>query len=236
MAREARVAETGHQRAAHLARSEFRQAIQHVGARRGVEALAPVVVGADLRVEALRDRARSRVVGRLDLVDVHAVEDRTRDRALVVGGGDPDHLAGVDRHLGEFVGEGLGGVVFHQGVQGPERVVGVLAARLVDLVDHHHRVGIFAVDQGLENLSGARALPLTGRTAEHPAGGQGAHRDEAHAGAQQLGDLARECVLPTPGGPSSRMGMISRASRLSWHSAIWRFTSSRASWKLGSSS
>ncbi len=45
-----------------------------------------------------------------------------------------------------------------------------------------------------------------------------------------------KCVLPTPGGPSSRMGMISSASRLSWHSAIWRLTSSRASWKFGNSS
>jgi len=45
-----------------------------------------------------------------------------------------------------------------------------------------------------------------------------------------------KCVLPMPGGPSSSIGVISSASRLSWHSASWRFTSSSTSLKLGISS
>jgi hypothetical protein len=31
-----------------------------------------------------------------------------------------------------------------------------------------------------------------------------------------------KCILPMPGGPSSSMGVISSASRLSWHRASWR--------------
>ena len=45
-----------------------------------------------------------------------------------------------------------------------------------------------------------------------------------------------KCVLPMPGGPSSSIGVISSASRLSWHSASWRRTSSSTSVKLGMSS
>jgi hypothetical protein len=52
------------------------------------------------------------------------------------------------------------GVVLQQAVQRAQRVVGMLAAGLVDLVDHHHRVGVLAVDQRLEHLARARALPL----------------------------------------------------------------------------
>jgi hypothetical protein len=69
------------------------------------------------------------------------------------------------------------------------------AGSLVDLVDHHHRVGIGAIDQRLEDLARARALPLAGRARQHPARGQAAHRDEAHAGAEQCRNLAREVGL-----------------------------------------
>ena len=49
------------------------------------------------------------------------------------------------------------GVVLEQAVERAEQVVGVLAAGLVDLVDHHHRVGVLAVDQRLEHLLPGRA-------------------------------------------------------------------------------
>ena len=81
---------------------------------RGLEARTPVVAVADALVQPQRDAARGLGIGRLDLVDIHAVEDRLGDGALVVGGGDPDHLAGVDRHLGELFGEAAGGVDLQQ--------------------------------------------------------------------------------------------------------------------------
>ena len=139
-------------------------------------------------------RAASRV-GRRHLVHVHPVQDRLGDRALVVRRRDPDHLARIDRDFGEFVGEAAGGVVLEQAVQRAERVVRVFAAGLVDLVDHHHRVGVLAVDQRLEHLAGPRALPLARCARKHPAGGERAHRQEAHAGAEQPCQLTREVRL-----------------------------------------
>jgi hypothetical protein len=189
------IAERRHPRPAHLARRQLGQAVEHGVRRFGIEALAPVVALADAGIQAPRDAARGLGVRRLDLVDVHAVENRLGNRVVVVGGGDPDHLAGVDRHLGEFVGERMRGIEFEQAVQRTERVVGVFAAGLVDLVDHHHRVRILAIDQRLEHLAGARALPLRRGAAQHPAGRERTHRDETHAGSEQAGQLAREVRL-----------------------------------------
>ncbi|MCY1548576.1 hypothetical protein D9M68_846970 [compost metagenome] len=114
----------------------------------------------DAAVEMRRDLARGLWRGRCDLVDVHAVHDRLGDAALVIGGGDPDHLAGVDRHLGELVDEALRRVVFQQAVERTQRIVLRVRAGLVDLVDHDHRVGVLAVDQRLEHLAGFGAFPL----------------------------------------------------------------------------
>ena len=178
------VAEGRHPRPPHLARRQRRHPLEDGFRRRLVEAPPPVVLGAQRAVHPHRDRARGVGVGRLHGVDVHPVQDRPGDGALVVRGRDPDHLAGVDRDLGELVGEGHRGVVLEQAVERAERVVGVLAARLVDLVDDHHRIRVLAVDQGLEDLPPARA-PSTGWTggldSTQPAVSE-LHRDEAEAG------------------------------------------------------
>ena len=228
----------GHPGAPHLARRQLAQAVEHVVARARARSAGPSRGRRGSRAyRRSAMRARRVAVGRLHLVDVHAVEDRLGNRALVVGGRDPDHLAGVDRHLGELVGEGAGGVVLEQAVQRAQRVVGVLAAGLVDLVDHHHRVGVLAVDQGLEHLAGTRALPLArgARSAPSRRSASSSRRSPCRCRAARR-SRARNASCRRPAGPSSSMGVISSASRLSWHSASWRFTSSSTSWKLGSSS
>ncbi len=85
--------------------------------------------------------------------------------------------------------------MLQQAVQRAQRVVLGIGCRLVDLVDHDHRVGILAVHQRLEHLARPRALPLGGRAREQPTGGHRAHGHHAHAGAQQIGQLAREMGL-----------------------------------------
>ncbi|MCY1374381.1 hypothetical protein D9M69_617200 [compost metagenome] len=78
----------------------------------------------------------------------------------MVGGGDPDHLAGVDRYFGELVHEVLCRVVFQQAVERAQWVVLRVGAGFVDFVNDDHRVGVLAVHQGLEHLAGFGALPL----------------------------------------------------------------------------
>ena len=82
------------------------------------------------------------------------------------------------------------GVVLEQAVQRAERVVGVLAARLVDLVDDHHRVGVGAVDQRLEDLARPRALPLAGRAATAPS--------------RRSGELIETKPMPVPSSCATR--------------------------------
>ncbi|MCY1551663.1 hypothetical protein D9M68_880080 [compost metagenome] len=116
----------------------------------------------DAAVEMGSDLACGFQCGWCDLEDVHAVHDRLGNVALVVGGGDPDHLAGVDGHLGELVNEVLRGVVLQQAVERAQWVVLRIGIGLVDLVDHDHRVGVLAVDQRFEHLARFGAFPLRG--------------------------------------------------------------------------
>ncbi|EWS63850.1 hypothetical protein Y695_02913 [Hydrogenophaga sp. T4] len=158
----------------------------------------------DAAVQVGCDLARRFGGGRFDLEHVHAVEDGLRNRALVVGGGDPDHLAGVDRHFGELVHEVLRRVVLQQAVERAQWVVLRVGAGLVDLVDHDHRVGVLAVHQGLEHLARFGALPLRRGPRQQPAGRHRAHRDQAHAGTQQVGDLFGEMGLAHAGWPEQQ--------------------------------
>mmetsp|Transcript_11770 Transcript_11770/g.27564 ORF Transcript_11770/g.27564 Transcript_11770/m.27564 type:complete len:408 (+) Transcript_11770:337-1560(+) len=193
------VAEGRHPGAPHFARRELGHALEHHVAGGVVEAAAPVVAAAQLAVQPQRDRAGGRKVRGLHLEDIDAVQDRVRDGTRIVGRGDPDHLAGVHGDLGKLVDEAAGRVVLQQAVERTEGVVGSLAAGLVDLVHHHHRVRVVAVHERLEHLAGSRAPPLAAGAGEHPAGGQRAHRHETHAGAQQLRQLPREMRLAHAG-------------------------------------
>ena len=93
-------------------------------------------------------------------------------------------------------GEAVRGVVLEQAVERAERVVGVLAAGLVDLVDHHHhRVGVLAVDQRLEHgLPGRAPFHWLEAPSTQPAV-SGLIEMKPHAGAQKLGDAPREVRL-----------------------------------------
>ena len=84
-------------------------------------------------------------------------------------------------------------------VERAERVVLPVGARLVELVDHDHRVGVVAVQESVEHLARLGVLPLRGGARQHPARGERAHRHEAEAGAEQLGHLAREMRLADSG-------------------------------------
>jgi hypothetical protein len=115
---------------------------------------------ADLAVDGTGDARGARRVGRVDLVDVHAVEDRRGNARGVVGGREPDRARGVDRDLGELVYEVRGGALLEQPVERAQGIVLRVAPRLVDLVHDDHRVGVLAVEEGVEHLAGLGVSPL----------------------------------------------------------------------------
>ncbi|VWC50282.1 hypothetical protein BLA6863_07810 [Burkholderia lata] len=159
---------------------------------------------ADLVVDRLRDPARAGRIGRLDLVHVHPVEQRLRNRVRVVRGRDPDHVARIDRHFREFVDECARGVVLEQRVQRAERIVLRIAAGLVDLVDRDHRVRVAAVHERIEHLARLRVLPLRRRTRQDPAGRQRTHRHVVVRGAEQLRERLCEMRLADARGPEQQ--------------------------------
>jgi hypothetical protein len=119
----------------------------------------------------------------------------------------------VDRNFREFVHERLRGVVFQQAVERTERVVLRVGAGLVDLVDHDHggwRTGLPPVHR----TPCPASRPSIAKTRPTAASrGHRAHRHEAHAGSEQVGELAREVGLADAGGPSRSIGVTSRPSR-----------------------
>src|SRR6185295_17821073 len=70
------VAERGLQRAAHLARRERSELVERRFRRGSRELASPIVRVADVAVDGERDGARAALVGRVDLVDVEAIEQR----------------------------------------------------------------------------------------------------------------------------------------------------------------
>ena len=96
--------------------------------------------------------------------------------------------------------------MFQQAVERSQRIVLGIGAGLVDLVHHDDRVGVLPVDQRLKHLARFGAFPLGGRTREQPAGGHAAHGDQAHAGAQQIGDLAGKVRLADARWPQQEHG------------------------------
>ena len=122
--------------------------------------LTPTVFGANVLVQMTGDLPCCVGGGRLYRKDIHAVQNGFWNAALVVGGGDPDDLAGVNGHFGKFVGEALRGVVLQQAVERPQRVVLRIGTGLVDFIHHDHRVGVLAIHQRLKHLAWLGAFPL----------------------------------------------------------------------------
>ncbi|CAM2162805.1 hypothetical protein BLAT2472_120047 [Burkholderia latens] len=201
---EPRGAERVQQRAAHRARRRRGQHVEHVVVERVREAPPPRMRRANLVVDRPRDPPRARGIRRRDLVHVHPVQQRLRNRMRIVRGRDPDHVARVDRHFGEFVDERARGVMLEQRVQRAERIVLRIAAGLVDLVDCDHGIRIAAVDKRVEHLAGLRVLPLRRRTRQDPAGRQRTHRHVVIGGAEQLRKRLREMRLADPGRPEQQ--------------------------------
>ncbi len=92
------------------------------------------------------------VAGQLD--DLHAVAQRPGDRVLDVGGADEEDAGEVERHVQVVVGER----VVLRGVEHLEQGRGGIApevdAQLVDLVQHHERVGAAGALDLLDDAAG----------------------------------------------------------------------------------
>ena len=161
---------------------------------------------ANALVQVQRNGAGLLQRGGVHLKHIHTVEDGVGNAACIVGRGDPDDLAGINRHLRKLVGKALRGVVLQQAVQGTQRVVLRVAAGLVDFVHHDDGVGVFALHQGLEHLARACAFPLCRRPRQQPASGHGAHRQQVHARAQQLGQVAGKVGLADAGWAQQQHG------------------------------
>ena len=158
------IAKTGHQRAAHIARCQLGQSIQHIAVRLDTKVAAPVVVGANALVQIACNCARLFWCRGRNLKHVHAVQDRVWYAACVVSSGDPDHLAGINGHLRKLVGETTCRVVLQQTVKRPQWVILGVAGRLVDLVHDDDWVGVLAVHQRFKHFARFGPFPLGRRT------------------------------------------------------------------------
>ena len=138
-----------------------------------------------------------RVAGELD--QLHAVEQRRRDRVDLVRRADEEDVREVERHVEVVVAEArvLLGVEHLQ--HRARRVAAEVGSHLVDLVDHQHRVDRAGVPQRADDRSGHRAdvgapvtadLRLVAHAADrhaleralHGGGDRSSQRRLAHAG------------------------------------------------------
>ena len=107
--------------------------------------------------ELLGDAAllAARVAGHLD--DFHAIAQRVRDVAAVVGGGDEGHVRQIEGQIDVVVDEGvvLRGVQHFE--QGCGRIAAHVDAHLVDFVQDQDRVAATGLLQGLDDATRERA-------------------------------------------------------------------------------
>jgi hypothetical protein len=85
------------------------------------------------------------------------------------------------------------------------RVAVVAGADLVDLVEHDHRVGGAGVLHGLDELAGHGADVGAPVALDLGLVADAADREAVELAAQRVHDERPMLVLPTPGGPTSRM-------------------------------
>ena len=95
------------------------------------------------------------VAGQLD--HVHAVTQGAGDAAKVVGGGDKEHMAQIERDIDEMIVEGAVLLRVQRFQQGCGRVAAEVACQLVDLVQQHEGVRALGRDHGSDDLAGHRA-------------------------------------------------------------------------------
>ena len=133
------------------------------------------------------------IAGQLD--DVHSVAQRAGDGAQVVGCGDKEHMAQIERHVDEVIVEGGVLLRVQSFEQSGRRVAPEIARQLVDLVEEHQGVGAFCGDHRADDLAGhgtdigaavAADLGLIPHTAQAQAD---------ILAAQALGDGARDAGL-----------------------------------------
>ncbi len=144
-------------------------------------------------VELLLDR----VPGEED--DLHAVAQRRRDGLELVGRGDEQHLAEVERQVHVVVAEG--DVLFRVEhlEQGARRVAAPIGAGLVDLVDHEQRVVGAGVAHGADDDAGHRPHVRAAMPADLGLVAHAADTDALELAAHGLGDAVAQARLADAG-------------------------------------
>ena len=122
-----------------------------------------------------------------------------------VGGRDEEHSRQVERHVEVVVAERVVLLGVEHLEQRRRRVAAEVAAELVDLVEHEHRVAGARAAAGPHDLAGHRADIGAAVAADL---GLVVHAAERHA-RRTCGPVARAIerpseVLPTPGGPTKQ--------------------------------
>src|ERR1039458_5637050 len=88
---------------------------------------------------------------------LHAVQQRRRNRVQLVGSADEQGLRQVERHVKIVVSEGVVLLRVQRFQQCGGRITAEVPSQLVNLVQHHHRVVGFSSANALDNLAGKRA-------------------------------------------------------------------------------
>ena len=119
------------------------------------------------RDSVLLDLARNQVADRdvhlllfavaLQRDDLHAVEQRRRNRVEHVGRADEEHLGQIERHVEIVVAERVVLLRIERLEQRRRRIAAEVAAQLVDLVEHEDRIVGFGPAHALDDLAGQRA-------------------------------------------------------------------------------
>ena len=89
-----------------------------------------------------------------ELDDLHAVEQRARDGVKRVGRQDEKHIRQVDRDLHEVIAEVVVLLCVEHLQQRRRRVAAVIAAELIDLVEHHDGVHAAGDGQAVDDAAG----------------------------------------------------------------------------------
>ncbi len=156
------------------------------------------------------------VAGELD--HLHAVAQRGRHRAPIVGGGNKQHLREVEGQVQVMVGEAVVLLRVEHLQQRGGRVAAIVLAKLINLVEQDHRVGGADAPQLLDDPAGLRADV---GAAEAPQLGFVAHAAKAHAheaAAEGAGDALAQAGLAHAGRANKRQdGLAARAAAILAH-------------------
>jgi hypothetical protein len=135
----------------------------------------------------------------------HAVQQWPRNGVELVGGAHEQHLGQVEAHVEVMIQEldVLLGVEHFQQRRG--RVALERRADLVDLVQHDHRVGGLGLAQCLDELARQRADVGAAMTLDLGLVAHSAQTEAVELAASASATERPMEVLPTPGGPTSRM-------------------------------